>query len=69
MIQTDDVGVFGSPLSNEYLLAARHFDLDKADLVDLVEQAAAVIFGTQEDKDRLEGILRSFKAQHLASGE
>ena len=33
--KTDDVGIFGSPLSNEYLQLARHFALNQNDLIDL----------------------------------
>ncbi|KAK5126647.1 hypothetical protein LTR85_009581 [Meristemomyces frigidus] len=44
-LSTDDVGIFGSPLSHEYLLAAKHFDLPRAALVELSKSAARASFG------------------------
>lgn len=58
-LSTDDVGVFGSPLSNEYLLAAKHFRLAREDLVRLSRQAAAAAFGR---KDRIERLIDGFEA-------
>ncbi|CRK12952.1 hypothetical protein BN1723_009862 [Verticillium longisporum] len=43
--QTDDVGVFGSPLSNEYRLAAEHFNLSNAQVCELALQPIPSIFG------------------------
>ncbi|MCJ1329712.1 hypothetical protein MMC10_006392 [Thelotrema lepadinum] len=62
-LSTDDVGVFNSPLSNEYLIAAEHFNLTKLDLVKLSCQASSSIFGTPDDKGRLDRILTGFKKQ------
>lgn len=59
-IQTDDVGVFGSPVSNEYLLAAQHFDLDGDDLIELSRSAVASIFGGDSEKARLYSLLDLF---------
>lgn len=59
-IQTDDVGVFGSPVSNEYLLAAQHFDLDGDDLIELSRSAVASIFGGDSEKARLHSLLDLF---------
>ncbi|EEY21651.1 adenosine deaminase [Verticillium alfalfae VaMs.102] len=42
---TDDVGVFGSPLSNEYRLAAEHFNLSNAQVCELALQPIPSIFG------------------------
>lgn len=59
-IQTDDVGVFGSPVSNEYLLAAQHFELDGDDLIELSRSAVASIFGGDSEKARLYSLLDLF---------
>lgn len=59
-IQTDDVGVFGSPVSNEYLLAAQYFDLDGDDLIELSRSAVASIFGGDGEKARLYSLLDLF---------
>ncbi|KAI4284664.1 MAG: hypothetical protein L6R38_001242 [Xanthoria sp. 2 TBL-2021] len=50
---TDDFGVFMSPLSLEYYLAAKCFDLKAEDLLDMCESACAVIFGDQDEKSRI----------------
>lgn len=55
--QTDDVGVFGSSLSNEYALIAQHFSLDRQEICDLARSAVDVIFGGEEEKDRLRGLM------------
>jgi adenosine deaminase len=55
--ETDDVGVFGSPLSNEYALVAEHFRLTRSDICALVRKGVDVIFGDKEEKQRLRGIL------------
>lgn len=60
--QTDDVGVFRSPSSNEYLLAADHFDLTRADLVQLSAGAISSIFAGRAEKDRLLRLLGEFAA-------
>ncbi len=56
-LQTDDVGVFGSPLSNEYALVAQYFGLSRADICALVRRGVDVIFGGEEEKTRLRNIL------------
>lgn len=58
---TDDVGVFCSPLSNEYLLAAEHFNLSHGDIVDICGKAIEAIFGDNEEKKRLRESLSAFK--------
>ncbi|KAF4981945.1 hypothetical protein FZEAL_2339 [Fusarium zealandicum] len=55
--QTDDVGVFGSPLSNEYRLVAEHFHLDRKAICELARQPIDGIFGGQEEKERLRRIM------------
>lgn len=56
-MQTDDVGVFESPLSNEYALVAQHFKLGRAEICALVRKGVDVIFGGEEEKERLRRIL------------
>lgn len=55
--QTDDVGVFGSPLSNEYALVAKHFGLGRPEICSLARGPIQVIFGSDEDKERLRHIM------------
>jgi len=57
-VQTDDVGVFGSTLSNEYLLVAEHFDLSRRDLLDLSGRGIETIFGGEGEKQRLRELIR-----------
>jgi adenosine deaminase len=52
-LQTDDVGVFCSPLSREYYLAAQHFALDRGDIKALCEGAVESIFGGADEQARL----------------
>ncbi|KAI4744530.1 Metallo-dependent hydrolase [Aureobasidium sp. EXF-12298] len=59
-LSTDDVGIFESGLSNEYLLAARHFGLDKKQLVELSRGAVDVIFGGEAEKKRMWALLDKF---------
>lgn len=54
--QTDDVGVFCSPLSNEYELAAQHFDLGRAEIRKLCVGAVESIFTGEDEKNRLRTI-------------
>ncbi|KAL9074324.1 MAG: hypothetical protein Q9161_002310 [Pseudevernia consocians] len=55
---TDDVGVFDSKLSNEYLLVAQAFNLSRRDLIDLCEQAVEAIFGDEHEKRRLWALVK-----------
>ena len=57
-MQTDDVGVFGSKLSNEYLLVAQAFNLSRDNLIDLCDQAAEAIFGDEHQKQRLRSLVK-----------
>ncbi|KAF2646128.1 Metallo-dependent hydrolase [Massarina eburnea CBS 473.64] len=59
-ICTDDVGVFQSPLSEEYFLAATHFDLSRREVRDLAERPVPCIFGGEGEKERLRGIFKGF---------
>ena len=58
--QTDDVGIFCSPLSNEYLLLAEHFGLKHKELAELNLGAIDVIFGSVKEKERLRRLLAPF---------
>lgn len=51
--QTDDVGVFCSPLSEEYYLAATHFALDRKELKSLCVRAVDAIFTGPNERLRL----------------
>ena len=57
-MQTDDVGVFGSILSNEYLLVAHAFNLSRDDLIDLCDRAVDAIFGDEHQKQRLWALVK-----------
>lgn len=59
-MQTDDVGVFCSPLSNEYYLAAEHFNLERDQVKSLCEGAVDLIFAAEDEKDRLRRIYRTW---------
>lgn len=58
--QTDDVGIFESPLSNEYWLSMEHFSLTRPDLVALSRSAVDRIFGGATQRDRLNRLLDEF---------
>ena len=53
ILGTDDVGVFCSDLSNEYLIVAQAFGLDKSQLLALSSRAIDGIFGGDAEKERL----------------
>ncbi|KAI1508344.1 Add, Adenosine deaminase [Pyrenophora tritici-repentis] len=55
-LSTDDVGVFCSPLSQEYYLAAQHFNLDRNHIKALCERAVDSIFTGPAEKARLKEI-------------
>ncbi|KAK4169390.1 hypothetical protein QBC43DRAFT_61388 [Cladorrhinum sp. PSN259] len=57
VLSTDDVGVFGSPLSNEYALVAKHFGLNRQDICELARKGIDVIFGHEDEKERLRKIM------------
>ncbi|CAL3969245.1 unnamed protein product [Diplocarpon coronariae] len=56
-LSTDDVGVFGSRLSNEYALVTEHFGLSRTEVCDLARSAVDTIFGGDEEKARLRGLM------------
>ena len=51
------MGIFGSALSNEYLLVAESFDLRAMDLIGLYERSIEMVFSGEEEKRRLRKIL------------
>ncbi|KAJ5553967.1 hypothetical protein N7513_003926 [Penicillium frequentans] len=53
------------PVSNEYLLAAQHFGLDRGELVKICQKSVNMIFGGEEEKQRLRGILDNFAGSML----
>ncbi|KAJ5915687.1 Metallo-dependent hydrolase [Penicillium verhagenii] len=57
---TDDVGFFCSPVSNEYLLAAQHFELDRTQLLRICRKSVDMIFGGDSEKQRLRRTLDEF---------
>lgn len=59
-LQTDDVGIFGSTLSNEYLLVAEAFGLSRGNMLELCGRSVEMIFSGKEEKGRL----RTIVAQH-----
>jgi adenosine deaminase len=63
-VQTDDVGFFCSPVSNEYLLAAEHFHLTRVDILNMCQKAVDAIFGGEAEKARLRRLLDAFEATY-----
>lgn len=57
-LSTDDVGVFESSLSNEYLIASREFGLGRNEVVQLAKKAVAAAFAGRE---RMERLIRDFE--------
>jgi adenosine deaminase len=55
------VGFFCSPVSNEYLLAAEHFGVDRAEMLRMCEKSVDMIFGGEQEKQRLRGIILQFQ--------
>lgn len=54
---TDDVGVFGSPLSNEWALIQQHFKIGRDEILGLARKGIEAIFGGDDEKVRLRGIM------------
>lgn len=67
-IQTDDVGVFCSPIWNEYLIVAQQFGLSRMQLWDLSFQAIGAIFGGVEEKVRLTDLMLSWREGNWSGG-
>lgn len=64
-LQTDDVGIFESELSHEYEVVMEHFGVSRREAIELGRQAAGVMFGGEEEKQRIFGLLDAFKREHL----
>ncbi|CAF9931296.1 MAG: hypothetical protein ALECFALPRED_004972 [Alectoria fallacina] len=62
---TDDVGIFDSTLSNEYLLVAQAFNLSRDDLIDLCDQAVEAIFGDRHEKQRLCALVKEARENRM----
>ncbi|EFR00576.1 hypothetical protein MGYG_03581 [Nannizzia gypsea CBS 118893] len=60
---TDDVGFFCSPVSQEYLLAAKNFDLDQTALLDICRKGINSIFGGAQEKERLYTLIDKFEEE------
>lgn len=67
LVQTDDVGVFRSRLSNEYLLVAQAFNLSRDDLINLCDQAVEAIFGDKHQKQRLWALVGDARKTYMPS--
>ncbi|KAH9871291.1 hypothetical protein IAQ61_005470 [Plenodomus lingam] len=61
-LSTDDVGVFCSPLSKEYYLAAQHFGLSQNGLQALAERAVDCIFSGPAEQARLKDVFAKWQA-------
>lgn len=57
------MGVFCSPLSKEYALAAKHFSLSKADLITLCEGVVDITFAGEDEKARLRQVYRLLRRE------
>lgn len=55
------MGFFCSPVSNEYLLAAEHFGVGRAEMISMCEKSVDMIFGGEQEKKRLRDIIHRFK--------
>ena len=67
LVETDDVGVFRSTLSNEYLLIAQAFNLSRDDLINLCDQAVEAIFGGKYQKQRLCALVEDARVKLMRS--
>lgn len=59
------MGFFCSPVSNEYLLAAEHFNLSRADVLRLCRRSYDVIFEGEAEKERLRKLLDEFESSYV----
>lgn len=55
------MGFFCSPVSNEYLLAAEHFGVGRAEMLSMCVKSVEMIFGGEQEKKRLREIILQFK--------
>ena len=52
-------------MSNEYLLAAEHFNLSRADVLRLCRRSYDVIFEGEAEKERLRKLLDEFESSYV----
>ena len=53
--------MFGSKLSNEYLLIAQAFNLSRDNMIDLCDQAVEAIFGDEHQKQRVRRLVKDVR--------
>ncbi|KAL5333257.1 hypothetical protein BJX70DRAFT_72428 [Aspergillus crustosus] len=63
-VGTDDMGFFCSSVSNEYLLVAEHFQLNRTDILNICRKAIGTIFGGEGEKERLRMLLGAFESEY-----
>ncbi|KAI0887672.1 Metallo-dependent hydrolase [Annulohypoxylon maeteangense] len=54
---TDDVGIFGSPLSNEWRLIQHHFRLQREEILGLAKKGIGAIFAGDGERERLRRLM------------
>lgn len=62
------MGIFGSPLSNEWRLIEEHFKLTNDELIGLARKGIDVIFGPEEEKNRLRQLMWGSCSRQLQTG-
>lgn len=62
---TDDSGVFGTTLSQEYAIAAASFSLDRQQLLELAKRAVEYCFCGEEVKRLLRKKVLDFREAHV----
>lgn len=58
------MGFFCSPVSNEYSLAAEHFQLNRSDILNISRKAVDAIFAGEKEKERLRELLDEYESAH-----
>jgi len=61
-LSTDDVGIFCSPLSEEYRLVGEHFGLTEDDMIELNKGAIEASFLGGAEKEKLRKIIKAFES-------
>lgn len=69
ILQTDDLGVFNTNLSNELRIAQSTFDLTRNDIFKLMENAIHSSFASESEKAALFAKLILFNENHLELSE